>query len=746
MAKKTLIPIKEKFTVIKDTEAPKVGSRALRVTNITDTSITILWERATDNVTAVDKIRYQVGLTESDNPQDPWHIVKDAQGICSHTFTGLKPKKQYSFYVKAYDAAGNICQYPVDNGCMRAMTADSKTTAKDTEAPKASNRDIRATNVTSNSITIVWEAATDNQTKSSDILYSVYIGKAASTVEWKMVKSAKGITSYTATNLEPGSKYAFVVYARDNAGNKISYPVRNCTYITTSGSAPGNTAPAGEAQRRQLIRTFFSNQKGKDTIEDIMVSTVNQPIKDYIVSGKQAMLLQNEQHDICNQRDEFMPINEAAIYPGRLVYADRSLVDGKPSDINFYVPDQTGKVTVNVNFLAAHVGLSEKNVKATYDGIQEAIGKILNRALATGALPPSLVESNTTISNSKEKISIDAGCSVDYLGAKCKIDTTTTKNQESFYQLENFKQGFYQVSIEAEDRDSVNYLGTGVTVAALEKAREYAPLAIIKSVTYGRIGYNIKKYDASAFTFKGDEKASYKTYVEATSKQDIEKNSRSSSHFARIWGGSATTAGNALTKGRTSKNNEVESKEIDAAFTDEMAKTMEVSMRNQGVPISYTVVYLASGREVGAYLTGKYLESKYVPLVNRLSFDIEQKASVLKGTNTVYCKLSYTYIKLDSNGNKIGVGTGSWDYKWSNNSGISRVIELPENCYFKNNELLLTFESRRAASAGLNKWKKCSEGYINVTGGKLKIRIEGSYYHYSLRLGGSADNGYAQFK
>lgn len=641
----------ERIRVITDTEAPQVGSRAINVTNITSNSITITWERAIDNVTAMGDIRYQVGLVEDNNPQDSWRVVCDERGINSYTFTGLKPSTTYAFFVRAYDRKGNVLNYPLDNGCMTA------TTAKRIERPRPSG-----------SVT------------------------------------------------------------RPNTGTSTGTG-------TSSGTVSGNTGQMTDDQRRQQIRNYFNIQRSRDKIADVIVSTIEKQPRKYIVSGQQAMMLINETHNIYNSKDDFMPINEAGIYPGRLIYADKDLVDGRPSDINFYVANQTGKVTVNVNFLATNVALSEKGVKADYSSVQAAVGRILSRALASGALPPTNVESTTTTSNSKEKIAIDAGCSVDYLGAKCKIDTSTTKSQESFYQMESFKQGFYQVSVEAEDRDSVNYLGEGVTVENVRQAREKAPLAIIKSVTYGRIGYNIKKYDASSFTFKGSQSASYKSYVEATGKEDIEKSSTASSHFARIWGGSATTAGKALIAGRSTNNNKSESEKIDKDFTTEMTSNMEVSMKNQGVPISFTVVYLASGREVGAYLTGKYVESKYVPLVNKLSMEMTNSASTLLGTECIQCVYSYKYIQLDSMGNVVKEDSDWGMHKWSKQNTYYTNIELPQGCYFKDNKITIKLESGRAAGV---KMKKGCEGSLNVTGGKLKIQIEGSYYDYTLHLGGDS--------
>jgi len=730
-----------------DTQAPSASSRTLRVTNLTHNSFTILWERATDNVTSVNQIRYQVGLTEANNPQDPWHTVKDAQGICSHTFTGLKANTQYAVYVKAYDAAGNKFQYPVDNGSMRVTTAAQTTQIKDTVAPKASSQDLRATAITDNSITLAWTAATDDQTASSQINYYVYCGKVTgNSIAWKLVHTAKGISSYKITNLEPKTQYALLVYAKDAAGNRLSYPKAGSKVVTTTGTAA--TAQTSDAARLQSFRNFFSSVRSKDTLANLKVSELPVPEQKFILSGtNQAMQLVNETHDINNPCDEFMPVNESTVYPGRLIFANDKLINGKAEDVNFYVKNQVGKVNVSVNFLSSGVEpTAEKNVPATYNDVKDAIGRILNRTLKSGSLPPALVESNVFTSNSKEKIAVDLGCSVDYLGAKCKIDTSTTKSQESFYQLEEFTQGFYQVYVDPDNKDNANYLGPDVTLAALQNAYKEAPIAVIKSVTYGRIGLNMKKYDASSFVFKGSESASYKTYAEVTSKQDIEKNSSTTTHFARVWGGSATTAGTAITNG-ISKTGSTDDKKIDAEFTKALTSKMEVSMQNQGVPIAYTAVFLASGREVGAFLTGKYRESKYIPLVNRLTLRIVQGASVLHGTNTISVGLEYTYFQLDSKGNKVGnTLSGAWEHKWSNGAEVNTVIQLPPNCFFTNNEVFVRIRSRRAASAGLNKWKHCSTGYVNITGGKLWLKLTGSYYSYNVRLGGNTSEGYAQFK
>lgn len=99
-----------------------MNSRALTVSNQTASSFTISWERAADNETSARNIRYVVMIKEAGNSSDPWHKMADEKGITTYTFTGLKPETTYAYYVKAYDEAGNVLQYPVDNGSGRATT------------------------------------------------------------------------------------------------------------------------------------------------------------------------------------------------------------------------------------------------------------------------------------------------------------------------------------------------------------------------------------------------------------------------------------------------------------------------------------------------------------------------------------------------------------------------------------------------------------------------------------------------
>jgi uncharacterized repeat protein (TIGR02059 family) len=148
-----------------------------------------------------------------------WDAAKDNEGVAgyeiyrngekiatttktSYLMSGLSSRVTYAVYIKAYDADGNL-------------SAPSKTLIinkeynKDTEAPTAPCN-LRSTETTGTSITLAWDAATDNVGVTG---YEVYQNNI-------LLEKVTG-TTYTVTGLETGREYRFIVKAYDAAG-KVS--------------------------------------------------------------------------------------------------------------------------------------------------------------------------------------------------------------------------------------------------------------------------------------------------------------------------------------------------------------------------------------------------------------------------------------------------------------------------------------------------------------------------------------------
>ena len=210
-------------------------SQALQLLETSLNSITVAWSGQAGTSANDDPLIYQVGITEEENPADPWHIVQEKKGIRRYTFKDLKEDTSYGIFVKAYDENGLVCQYPVYRGCLTVRTL-----APDTQAPTA---DIRGLNVHESSkdrIIISWHPATDDRTAAENILYKVFIwesGKPSNPLH--PVREEKGITTHTFTGLKDKTEYDFYVQAYDEAGNALRYPLDNgCMSAVTDSANP----------------------------------------------------------------------------------------------------------------------------------------------------------------------------------------------------------------------------------------------------------------------------------------------------------------------------------------------------------------------------------------------------------------------------------------------------------------------------------------------------------------------------
>ena len=203
-----------------DTMAPTVLDRQLRVTETTNQSITIRWDKATDETTSRSDILYRVGICNDDDPYDQWHIDCEGKDFNTHTFQNLKPGTAYSIFVKAYDEAGNVVQYPDQEAYLTVSTKKG-----DIQAPTATSKHLNVKDVTETSIAIDWKPAKDDVTQDKDIRYVVALTKADDKEDpWRIVHQGTGFHKFTFKDLKPGTRYSFFVMAFDEAGNMIQYP------------------------------------------------------------------------------------------------------------------------------------------------------------------------------------------------------------------------------------------------------------------------------------------------------------------------------------------------------------------------------------------------------------------------------------------------------------------------------------------------------------------------------------------
>ncbi|WP_155370813.1 fibronectin type III domain-containing protein [Catellatospora vulcania] len=209
-----------------DTAAPTAPGNP-RATGATASSVSLAWDAATDNVgvTAYDVYR---GAT----------LATTVTGLTA-TVTGLTADTAYSFTVKARDAAGNV------GPASAAVSARTQPGGGDTQPPTAPGN-LRSTAQTSTSITLAWDAATDNVGVSA---YDVYRGTTLATTVAGLTATVTGLTADTA--------YSFTVQARDAAGNKSS-PTAALSVRTKPAGGGGRTFTSNTDYQIYDYNQFFS--------------------------------------------------------------------------------------------------------------------------------------------------------------------------------------------------------------------------------------------------------------------------------------------------------------------------------------------------------------------------------------------------------------------------------------------------------------------------------------------------------
>ena len=173
----------------------------LTASNISQTTADLNWNTSTDNI----------GVTGYDVYQDGNFITNVSN--TSYQVSGLSVSTSYSFYVIARDAAGNLSGL---SNIENITTIDPP----DTQAPTAPTN-LMASNTTYNSTDLSWDASTDNVGVTS---YDVY-------QDGVFIASVSGL-SYSVSDLNPSTNYAFHIVARDVAGN--SSVESNTVNVTTN--------------------------------------------------------------------------------------------------------------------------------------------------------------------------------------------------------------------------------------------------------------------------------------------------------------------------------------------------------------------------------------------------------------------------------------------------------------------------------------------------------------------------------
>jgi len=213
-----------------DGTSPTPGnSGTLTTASVAETSLTLNWTSATDNITAAANLQYKVVQSAANNID----TVADAEtngtpvqdwtaNITTTPVTGLVHNTTYYFNVIVRDEALNKAVY---------ATVSESTLADSTSPTPGGSGILTFSGVGSTSITVDWTKATDDFSAQANLDYIVYYSTSNNIAT---VANAEGngtaVGSYVAdiatkpvTGLTPSSTYYFNVIVRDEAGNREAY-------------------------------------------------------------------------------------------------------------------------------------------------------------------------------------------------------------------------------------------------------------------------------------------------------------------------------------------------------------------------------------------------------------------------------------------------------------------------------------------------------------------------------------------
>ena len=202
-----------------DTQAPTAPS-ALTSSNLAATSVTLSWTASADNV----------GVSGYDVYRDGIKINASLVTATTYNVAGLATVTAYQFYIQAKDAAGNTS---ANSNTINITTLDN--------VPPTAPANLAASVVTQSSLTLSWNASTDNVGVSG---YDIYQNGT------KINSSLVSVTTYNVSGLAAATGYGFYVLAKDAAGNASvnSNTINITTPDTQAPTAPANLAIAALTQ------------------------------------------------------------------------------------------------------------------------------------------------------------------------------------------------------------------------------------------------------------------------------------------------------------------------------------------------------------------------------------------------------------------------------------------------------------------------------------------------------------------
>jgi chitodextrinase len=237
---------------------------------VTDTRVMLNWSRATDALTLQENLEYlayyslnPAMTTISDIETNGTPFEDYVSNINVKVITGLTSNGTYYFNVIVKDQAGNKNAY-----------TQTQVTTLDSIPPIVGSSGLLApTIVGATTITVAWNAATDNKTATEDLQYLLYYSQVSTMDTIADIKSygtpvgsyTTNITTRQVTGLAPYTTYYFNVLVMDDAGNESSYSKLTQQTLDNVPPVVGNSG-ALSASNLSATQVGISWQKATDNL------------------------------------------------------------------------------------------------------------------------------------------------------------------------------------------------------------------------------------------------------------------------------------------------------------------------------------------------------------------------------------------------------------------------------------------------------------------------------------------------
>src|SRR6056297_2249341 len=339
------------------------------------------------------------------------------------------------------------------------------------------------------------------------------------------------------------------------------------------------------------------------------------------------------------------------IWPGSLVEANQSLLDGLPEPARF----ERSPVKIRVDLPGIGTNGTKTIESPDQANIQNAIEEALewwnSNAYEEGYVNAASSSNRITTSYSSTQASLDLGLNVEWATGDIQSQFNFETSEETRVVMATFKQAFYSVTyVQENGAQPEDVFGPSVSLQQVQSAfSSTAPPAYVASVTYGRI-IMFRMETSSSYT-SAEVEAAFRYAAGAQVDGDLEARyeeilERSTVEVITL-GGNAAVASEAVTARSAG--------DLEPIITGENAV---YSRGNPGVPISYAVKYLKDDRLAKLGYTTEYTATE---------------CSSTQTRNTVTMTLDRFFVRKDCDGAE---GDGEFSFRAIVQNGPTREKDI----------------------------------------------------------------------